>query len=407
MDNSICSFEDIFKSLPKKKVNVISTCIFKLDNGYKDFSRYIDGAKNIKNVANKMGMNFLVFLDDSIYKNEEIYNKLKETTYDKNTIFIKYSCPKFKRDETFHKGLFGTLIRFFPLFDFPNNPFKKVIVADIDHKESNDNDVFYTYYVLLKKFKLDGVCRTYASLEYGDKFKSVDISYKNSDNISLMAGSMYFGKKKFDRNFLINYLTEIMDHNSKLYKDMRARTMKNEIDDTFAYGVDEYFLSHIMYFYFNKMNYNVYYVKRYSLNHTLDILYDIYKDSKDKTDNNSKTFINEYKHFLQYVLHQPKNNNINALNGIIHKILKYDLQTINDTEKPITTINNNANQKQINISISIYNYFEYLNKNKNYKMIDKQSLEYILQHKNIIKCYELYNKHLKKNIYVYNIYKLK
>ena len=407
MENSICSFEDIFKNLPKKKVNVISTCIFKLDNGYKDFSRYIDGAKNIKKVANKMGISFLVFLDDSIYNNKEIYDKLKETTYDKNTIFIKYSCPKFKRDETFHKGLFGTLVRFFPLFDFPNNPFKKVIISDIDYKESNDDDEFYTNYVLLKKFKVDGVCRTYGSLAYGEKFRNVEIAHKNKDNMSLLANCLVFGKKKFDHNYLINYLNEIMDHNSKLYKDMRKNTIRTEIDDTFSYGVDEYFLSHIMYYYFDKMKFNVFYIRRYGIRHVTDKLRDIYKECKDKNDNDSKTFIAEYRKFLQTVLHQPKNNNIDMLANIIYKILKsYDVQKIADTEKPILTVNINANQKQLNISNSIYAYLEQLNKNKNYKMIDKQSMEYVLQHKGIIRCYELYNKHQNKYIYIFNTYKL-
>ena len=398
MDNSICTFEDLFKNLPKKKVNVISCCLFKLGTGYKDFSNYINGAKYLKKLANKIGFTLLIFIDDSIYTNKDIYDKLKENTYDENTIFIKYTCPKFKKDEIFHKGLFGTLIRFFPLFDFPNNPFKKVFVLDID-TDDFVNEKVYDYYVILKKLKIDGLCKIYSSLAYSDTITQFHVPYKNQDNIAFLAGCMCFNKKKLDHNILINYLNTIMDHNSELYKDMRKKTFHHDIDDTFAYGVDEYFLCNVLYYLFKKYDFDVYYYSSFGI---YDIIKELYTNYKNNTLKNKE----EYKKLLQTILHQPKNNDVDKLYNITKSILNsYKLPKIDKTKPIIKTMNYGANEKQLNISNNIYNYLENLDKTKNYKLIDKQSMDYILQHKGIIKCHDAFNKQTNKLIRIYNTYK--
>ena len=399
MDNSICSFEDIFKKLPKKKINIVSVCLFKIDNGYHDFSRYLNGAKRLKEFTKMIDYTLLIFIDDSIYTNKEIYDKLLENTFDDNTIYIKYNCPKFKKDENFHKGLFGTLVRFFPLFDFPNNPFKKVIISDIDFDKSSFNRMF-TYFITMKKLKLDSLCKVYSSLEYSPQFfKSNKRLYRNKDDIAIMACSMFFNKKKLDYNIIVNYLNKIMDTSSELYKDMRKKTLIHEIDDVFAYGVDEYFLSNILYYIFKKYDINICYYKSFDLLHFLNVLH---KQYINKTLKN----VEEYKKLLQTVLHQPKNNDINKLYNIIKTILNsYKIPELSLDNSLIKATNNGANEKQLNIANNIYKYLEYLNKTKNYKLIDEKSINYILSHKGIIKCEEVFNKETNKLYRFYNTYK--
>jgi len=397
METPICTFEDIFKNLPKKKINVVSTSLFKINNGYRDFSQYINGAKVLKNFTKKIGFTLLIFIDDSIYKNEEIYNQLKENTIDDNTIIIKFNCPKFKKDKDFHKGLFGTLVRFFPLFDFPNNPFKKVIVSDIDFPKSSINRI-YSYYITMKKLKLDGLCKVYSSLDYGDPLISFDRPYKNKDNVAIMAGTMCFNKKKLDYNIIVNYLFEIMDQKSELYKDMRKKTYRHEIDDVFAYGVDEYFLCYVLYYLFEKYNFNVCYYKSFEIIDFIDVLYKQYNEKQLKN-------VNDFKKLLQTILHQPNNNDIDKLYHIIKSIINsYKIPELNKTQSLITTMNYGANTKQLNITNNIYKYLEYLDKVNNYKLVDKKSMKYILQHKGIIKCYDIFNKNTKKLFRIYNKY---
>jgi len=88
MDNSICKFEDIFKKLPDKKINVLSTCLFKLEKGYADFNKYLNGAKFIKETANKLNFYLLIFLDNSILIEKDILKQLREYVDDGKTMFI-------------------------------------------------------------------------------------------------------------------------------------------------------------------------------------------------------------------------------------------------------------------------------------------------------------------------------
>jgi len=388
MNNSICKFEDIFKNLPKKKIDIISACLFKLDNGYRDFSKYIEGGKNVKKLADKLNMYFVLFIDDSIYNNKEIYDKLINNIYDKKTIIIKYDCPKFKNDNGYHKGLFGTLVRFFPLFDFPNNPFKKIMICDMDYKYKNNIDPLCTNYNLLKQTKGEFVFNIYSTLpeDVGKDFIYLTVPFRNiKEHFGFLAGSFCCNlKKKFDHNIIINYINTLMDKSSDLYKTMYSLTQHHEIDDTFTYGVDEYFFNNILYYHMKKLNYTIYTINDYNL---LSFILSL-KFKYNITEN--EIFKKEYLHFLQYVLKQPKNTNINQLFSIIYKILSsYELNVVNEPKKFITDINYGATSKQLNVSKSIYNYFINLEKNKNYKLIDKITLQFILKYKYIIKCLEV------------------
>ena len=215
-----------------------------------------------------------------------------------------------------------------------------------------------------------------------------------------MAGYMCFGKKKLDYNIIVSYLNTIMDHNSELYKDMRKKTFRHEIDDTFAYGVDEYFLCYVLYYLFKELKFDIYYFRSFDIFDIINVLNDKYK-------NNTLKNKEEYKKLLQSILHQPKNNDVNKLFNVIKTILNsYKVPVLDKTKPLIKTTNYNANEKQLNVTSNIYNYLENLDKVKNYELIDKRSLDYILQHKGIIRCHEAFNKQSNKLVRIYNTYKL-
>ena len=402
MDNSICKFEDIFKKLPDKKINVLSTCLFKLEKGYADFNKYLNGAKFIKETANKLNFYLLIFLDNSILIENDILKQLREYVDDDKTIFIKYDCPKFKKDENYHKGVFGTMIRFFPIFNFPNNPFKKVIVSDIDFGANRDKRI-KTYYTFMKKMKVEAMCQTYSFLEDGLKFHPINLLQKNDEeNISLYNNILCFSKKKLDYHIIVNYMNEIMDTNSELYKHMNSKTPNNVNDNVFKYGTDEYFSNYILYYYFIKSNYKVLYVKEYYIINYIKQIYTMIKEDK-----NNKELRDEYLKMLQIILHQPKNNNLNQLHNILYKIIySYSLPELDDKDDLITKTNYNASNKVLNISKRFYDYIDYINKHKNYKLFDEITAKNILKHKGIVRCYEIYNKKTGYIKYVYNMYKI-
>ena len=117
-----------------EKKNIIVTSLFKMKSGgYKNFQKYLNGIKIINEIADIVNMELRIFVDNTILKNNEIMNFLSKL---KNVVLIKFKCKEFYINKH-HLGLFGTLIRFMPLFDFPNNDSNVVIVVDSDFSSTN------------------------------------------------------------------------------------------------------------------------------------------------------------------------------------------------------------------------------------------------------------------------------
>ena len=75
-----------------------------------------------------------LFIDDTIYTDSNIMDYLNKI---KGIQLVHYSCQNFIANG-FHRGTFGTLVRFFPMFDFKNNDAEHVIITDIDwHNDTN------------------------------------------------------------------------------------------------------------------------------------------------------------------------------------------------------------------------------------------------------------------------------
>lgn len=133
----------------------------------------------------------------------------------------------------------------------------------------------------MKKMKVDAMCQTYSFLENGTKFYPVDVLHKNNEeNIAFYANILCISKKQLDYHIIINYMNEIMDSKSELYKHMYNKTKHNKIDNVFKYDVDEYFLNYIIYYYFVKNSIKILYVKEYYILNYITQIYSIYKKIK-------------------------------------------------------------------------------------------------------------------------------
>lgn len=405
MDTKICTFENIFNQLPNKKINVISTCLFKLKISYKNFNAYLYRAKNVKLLAQKLKFYLLVFIDDSIYNNKDIYKKLIRNIGGKYTIFLKYDCNAFKDDEGLHRGTFGTLIRFFPMFDFPGNNFGTVLVIDIDYvkpKLYKDDNYYCTMYDLLKENNLDFIGRSHANLMLDDKWINIKPPYMNEDKVSIIANCL-FSTKKFDHNLIIDYLNTLLNKKSKLHKLVKEHTTKN-LDTVFNYGVDEYFLNHILYPYFKENKIKFWCMAVYSISHFMDKLKELYegfketeetkdsKKSKEKDTNNSD-FKKLYKLLLQCITNN-KSDDLNKLYEIYKKCLETD-------NIPLT-------KEQTEMINRFYTFLECLKNKKIYSLFDKQALDFVLLHKGYRECLDRFEKPKTTKLismYKYNICK--
>lgn len=258
LKNNICKFTPLFKINYNIKKNILSTCFFKMANsGYKDFSEYVKGLIILNNLITKSNSNYKIrlFIDNSIYSDKNIFDKILNL---KNVEPVLYSCPNYIINDDYHIGLFGTIVRFFPFFDFPNNDANIVVSADID---GTNVKIFQKYIKILKSNNIiSKVFNQIYIFKSGPLSRSLrytfDIFYKDKFNPYIYALS-FVSIKRINNEVLINffdevnqpsdkkiysyhYLSEKLNNNISTSKESKS---KYDSHGKFIYGIDEYFLN--------------------------------------------------------------------------------------------------------------------------------------------------------------------
>jgi hypothetical protein len=158
LKNDICIFEPLQKINYNIKKLLLVTSLFKLSSGpYKNFSNYLSGIKILNNFANKYNMEVRIFIDNTIKEDKEIMNFLNSLN---KVTLVLYNCNYF-RIGNYHVGLFGTLVRFFPMFDFENNDAKYSFIVDADATLDRLNSMLDLYNLMLKIDNVDKLHLTY------------------------------------------------------------------------------------------------------------------------------------------------------------------------------------------------------------------------------------------------------
>ena len=249
LNNNICKFTHLFeKKNWNIKKNIVSCAFFKLSSSpYKNFNLYIDGLEKLysKVYTEYKDENFTIrlFIDNSIYLDKKLFERLKKM--DKLEMVL-YECINYKIgiDSNYHIGLFGTLVRFFPMFNFENNDADIIIISDID-----DYDYFEKSIQNIRLIKTN--IKPYTQLSF---FKTGNISknvlytisliYKNIPNPYAVA-SNFISFSKCDSQVLYDFLVEIGDSDELLTKYQHKFESNSNLmtDNKFVYGFDEYFLN--------------------------------------------------------------------------------------------------------------------------------------------------------------------
>lgn len=246
--NSVCKFEPLFNVDFNNKKNIVSCSFFKLaTTPYKNFNLYVDGLERLyKKVYNEYadsGFVIRLFIDNSIKDDEKIYKRIKKMN--KLEIVIFY-CANYlsEHNKLYHEGLFGTIVRFFPMFDFEYNDANIVIISDIDD---------YKYFVkCLETIQIiNSTIRPDTKLYFvksgnitKNVFYTIDSFYKNIPNPYAIAPN-YISYNKCDHKVIYNFLDQVQNSDevfSKYVQELKLNPNKNT-GKKFVYGIDEYLLN--------------------------------------------------------------------------------------------------------------------------------------------------------------------
>jgi len=204
--------------------NVLTSCFFTVGEAYRDFRQYTGNLKRFLLQAEK-----LKDFEVRIYTDDTGKDIALEVTQDyPRASVLHYNCPEFRSGRG-HVGMFGTLVRFMPMFE------------DLDTVWSSDIDVPDSYlnhkiFERVKNSKCDFMLSTFICYErkvWGRKY-------------TMLAGKL-ISRIQFPRALLTRFLNNFT--NGKMEEVVERLNVQNKRKprSDFPYGMDELFLNTYMY----------------------------------------------------------------------------------------------------------------------------------------------------------------
>lgn len=367
LKNKICKLIPLFEFNPNIKKNIVSACFFKLRKGsYKNFNKYLNGVALLYKIVNEQLPNFTLrlFIDMSIYNDKNIMNILNKLN---NIDLVLYCCKVYERDDIYHLGTFGTMLRAFPLFDFPNNDANRVIIVDIDITVDKQDSIFKSYTELVKIYTDDELDTLYIYgsgkpyMVLNNKKYIIDDKYIKPYFII----DRIIGFKKLPCHIINSFLYN-MAITRKTYSTYHINKVDKakKCDEYICFGIDEYLINDIVIPYLLKNKYSLLFLVNCNLQSTI-------YNFNDKLYSNLKSKFNSY---IKFLTHNIDKN-------------KFKINTI---EKQIYFINNifydkNSVIKQSKITnihkLLIKNYYDLLYnlyKRKDFTIFNKDMIDIAL-----------------------------
>uniref|UniRef100_A0A6C0EB58 Uncharacterized protein n=1 Tax=viral metagenome TaxID=1070528 RepID=A0A6C0EB58_9ZZZZ len=234
-------------------IKQISCVFFKMDNPYRDFSKYEKHLQNFCSYVNKLqNHDICIYVDDST-KDNEIVKSMTEQYNNINIIY--YNCEEYKHNG-FHNGVFGTLIRFYSLF-INDERYKYQWISDVDMTQN--------YFTTNEEEMMDKNNVDFCFMRYIHYFTQ----WVNPSMPASIIGNFIISKITFDRSLLDNYIDELYHAFYKnkdgslndMIKKLQTKTQykyKSE-NKELPYGIDELFLNYYVFPYVikNKIRYGM------------------------------------------------------------------------------------------------------------------------------------------------------
>jgi hypothetical protein len=367
---NFCDFTNLqYERHNNTKINVVSLSLFKMTQGYKRFDKYINGFDILmKNLVNKLpNFRALLFVDNTIIEDKQLFDRIKRYKQDK-LIIIQYHCPRFIKDKK-HIELFGTLMRFLPFFDFPENFTDFVISSDIDVPNISDLNNLNDDYRYFSKIKSDF---NYDPAMFSELYMQHAIQ---SDDYHILAGR-FMGRTKFPISILTNFLSCVLNKSCSDIKVIQ-RILDYDKYDTFPYGIDEYFLNNVLIKYIKEHHMTHSVVTRYMLNAPFYYLmqYTLNPERSDK---------------YEWFHHGNRKKCLGIMMGIMKKTLLNKYDNIQDPQKVYDIFDDIFYKRVLSGEITgttkkmakiYYDEIQKMYDEKNYDLFERKTLKKILSHK--------------------------
>ena len=356
MSNNIIQDFNFFNNIDYTKLskNIIVSSLYKLESiTINKFNKnYINVIKFCQKIAKTFELSFILFIDYTIYENKKYLQELNKIK-NKNIFILKYEFPNIKKYSAFQQ-FYGDLIKLCPLFDYKNNNFKNVFIFDIEYYlyndiNKNELNLWVKTFELFNVNKLEIIHSVYPFSKIEYKYNEINPYYVNKDNLILLSNKIIC-KYKFDHKIFDNIMFNSVIE--KKYKhSINNKLLNKEI-------TCQTFLTFILYNYIKKIKSG--YIEFYNLIYIINQLFKTYFDL-ELTERQNEKRQRELINMFQCVIQTDEDN---------FKILYKEL--INNLEYYL---------KQF------YIYIEIMDKSKNYKIFDKNTIKYILSYKYYIKTY--------------------
>lgn len=204
---------------------ILAVSLFRMKSAYRSFEKYLTQAKQFVTLAKKMLPEWTIrfYTDDSVPEITEL-----------DVEIVKYRCEEFwDTESSTHEGVFGTFMRFLPLFE----SHEIVAVSDIDTAKT----VLHSIQYLEKHVN-----------EFGCLNVSCNSGWAPLDHkFNILAGGMV-SKIKFPKQLLTKFLTNVKSGKLEIHA-----VKKTDTDTYLPYSSDEVFLNTIFYEYLIKHDIHV------------------------------------------------------------------------------------------------------------------------------------------------------
>lgn len=337
-----CKFIKHFDE-PNQKYNCLSTSLFFID-------KYIKVTKNVK-IVNKTedkvnifyrnlvetekrltngyypeDLYLRLYFDKTVYKIDKYVQLFKKFKQNRKIQLVEFNCDNFKTNPDSHIGLFGTLIRFYSIFDTASINMSYCILLDADNILTNN------FFELFDKFKKSRkLIYTFNKVTQTGFHSNDYMTNNNLFNYIYLLGCLTIIKRNkiFDIKYWNKYFVNMYKQNDLMYvfnyndfkrfainSVLNKQSLKLQSYYSHHYGSDEiwinYVLKKILIDNEKKNKIDVYITKDYSFTILLNRLLDLFIYNSIVNIEMFKLFINNCT-FL-------KNKNLEALSKLIKKL---------------------------------------------------------------------------------------